>query len=193
MKKTYLLLLFTLFSQIGLSQEVLKDELNKLFLDLNLGLKFNEIASKSNQKFEYSEDVDYNSNLKTKIYSTTFKTHPFITSEMLSGSCNIKQVQKEKNLKKEKYDVDLIISFKTLDEVISEYKKLSDEYKKFGHFIEESTIDGENGDIGYQNYVINIETETKTIALTFMYTIPGTEKSEYELYIACSYQNLWYK
>ena len=193
MKKKYLtLIIFSLFSQILFSQTV-QDELNKLFFDLNLELKFNEIVSKSNQNFEFSEETDSITNVTEKIYTTSFTEHPLIQSKILIGYYSIRQAQKEKDLKKEKYGIDAVIKFQTQEEVITEYKKLSLQYEKFGYSIKERTVKGENEDIGYQNKVISIETKTKSIDLTFLYIISGEEKTEYDLYIACSYQNLLYK
>lgn len=191
MKKIAMLVLFGLFHQFLFSQENIDNELNKLFLDLNLETNVDNMISKSNLKFEVFQVEDSVTGGTEKTFVANFNNNKLIESKILSGVCSINKNSQE--VKKEKYTIDQKIAFKSLDEVIYEYNKLSAEYEKFGVRVLESTEEGDDENSGYQNKVISIENKSKLITLTFMYPIPTKTKTEYNLYIICQSKKLWYK
>ncbi len=191
MRKIPLLIIFILLNHFSFSQTKLSNELSTLFFDLNLEGSVSDIISNANLKFEPFHINDTITGEIEKNFIANFDKHKLIGSKIIFGECTINQ--KSNDIKKEKFIINQKITFKTLEEVIHEYQKLSSEYEKFGVRILESTVEGDAENSGYQNKVISIETESKLITLTFMYPIPIKDKTEYNFYIICKFRKLWYK
>lgn len=191
MKRILILVLFALFNQVTIAQETIKNELNELFLGLNLETNVKEIISKSKLKFETFKVKDSSTGEIDKTFVANFDNNKLIQSKILSAECSI--YQKNSDIEKEKYTIDLKMTFKTLEEVINEYNRLSVEYEKFGVRVLETTEEGNTNYSGFQNKVISIEHKSKLITLTFMYPIPLKDTVENNLYIICNFKKLWYK
>ncbi|WP_313672192.1 hypothetical protein [Sphingobacterium multivorum] len=144
----------------------MREDLSKLFLDLNLDLAPKLMVANSPLKFEWganrglrwTKEGKTESN-DTHIFIARFNKHHFIQSTFKKGVITISQTTEE--MKKDVFSIHEGFKFGNPDEMINEYSRLLLVFEKFGYRVKNSSVQNENFETQFEFTEILIGSEQK--------------------------------
>lgn len=193
MKKS--LILIVVFLSLSLSaQSTMKEDLSKLFLDLNLDLAPKLMIANSPLKFEWGANTGlmWTKDGKTERNDThtfiaNFDKHPFIESSFKKGVLTVIQTTEE--MKTDVFSIHENFEFDNPDDMISEYNRLLPAFEKFGYRVKNSTVQNENFETQFENTEILIDSEQKKAKLTISYSMPPKKEKSKSYLLTVLYDN----
>lgn len=186
MKKN--LILIVAFLSLTLSaQSTVKEDLSKLFLDLNLDLAPKIMIANSPLKFEWGANTGlmWTKDGKTERNDThtfiaDFDKHPFIESTFKKGVLTVIQTTEE--MKTDVFSIHESFEFDNADDMISEYNRLLPAFEKYGYRVKSSSVQNENFETKFEDTEILIGSEQKKVKLSISYAMPP-KKEKVKLYL----------
>lgn len=188
--KSILIVGLTFLSLILYSQNNMNEQLNKLFLDLDLTSNPQAMANKSSLKFEHvvRKGISWgNTGGNINNFVASFSKHPLIQSRIKEGQISI--IQKEEDVQFSNFSVNERISFNDEKDMISEYKQLTESFEKLGYRVKSSTIQNENFEIKSENTEILMEDNSNKSKLTIGYYTPSKDERNKEYFLALVFTN----
>ncbi|GAA5089280.1 hypothetical protein GCM10023210_13890 [Chryseobacterium ginsengisoli] len=193
MKKN-LILLYALLSLSLSAQSTMKEDLSKLFLDLDLDLAPKLMIANSLLQFEWganrglmwTNDCKTESN-DTHTFITKFGKHPFIESTFKKGILTVTQTTEE--METDVFSIHENFEFDNPDDMINEYNRLLPVFEKFGYRVKNSIVQNENFETKFENTEILIGSEQKKAELTISYSMPPKKGKNKSYHLIILYVN----
>lgn len=188
--KSILIVVLTFLSLILYSQNNMNEQLNKLFLDLDLTSNPQTMANRSSLKFEHivRRGISWgNTGGNINNFVASFVKHPLIQSRIKEGQISI--IQKEEDVQSSNFSINERILFKNEEDMISEYRQLTESFEKLGYRVKSSTIQNENFETKSENTEILIEANSKKSKLTIGYYLPPKDENEKQYFLALVFTN----
>lgn len=164
----------------------MNEQLQKLFLDLDLAGNPHEIAKKSKLKFESGTNrtVSWGRSDNISAYVASFDKNYFIESSIKKGILTI--IPKTSDMKKNVFSLNERVWFYNHDDMQKEFLKICSIFEKFAVRVKNTAIQNENFEIISENTEIIFDTNHK---LTIGYHLPVKNEKNKEYSIAFIYDN----
>ncbi|UKB85673.1 hypothetical protein LF887_08635 [Chryseobacterium sp. MEBOG06] len=188
--KNILIVVLSFLSLILNGQNNMNEELNKLFLDLDLASSPKNMVNKSPLKFEHivRQGISWgNAGGNVSDFVARFDKNPLIESSIKEGQISI--IQKDEDIQSGNFSITERVWFYNKEDMINEYHKLIESFEKLGSRVKNSTIQNEDFDTKYENTEILMETDSKKSTLTIGYHLPPREEEDKLYFLAFVYTN----
>ncbi|WP_231743095.1 hypothetical protein, partial [Winogradskyella endarachnes] len=175
-------ILFMIFhSQIFAQETEMEKKISELFFGLNLNQKPSEIVKESDFEFEYGW-TSVIADFKDYSYTTEFKKHPTIKSEIKEGTFSIGFGSHD-----EKYGIfglSLVIRFTNEYDQIDEYEKLKTEFEKYSSKTIIETTQNEEYEVKSEVVVYQNEKDSEIPKISFYFD--QSDKNDFPIVITFS-------
>lgn len=189
MKSTFIIIL-TFLSLILYGQNNMNEQLNRLFLDLDLSLNLKDMVQKSSLKFEYGVNQTVNwgtNNNNTGDYIATFDKNPFMDAKIKKGVITI--IPGKQDAQANSFSINERVWFNSKVEMVNEYNKICTSFEKLGYKVKNTIVQNDNFETRSENTEILMEFGSKKSTLTIGYYLPLKGENNKEYVLAFIYTN----
>lgn len=164
----------------------MNEQLQKLFLDLELAGNPHEIAKKSKLKFESGTNrtISWGRSDDISDYVVSFDKNPFIESKIKKGVLTI--IPKTSDIRNNVFSLNERIWFYNVDDMQKEFIKICSIFEKLAVRVKNTAIQNENFETVSESTEIEFDTNQK---LTIGYQLPVNNEKNKEYSIVFIYDN----
>jgi hypothetical protein len=186
--KNALNIVFTFLNLILFGQNNMNEQLDKLFLDLDLTLTPQAMVAKSPLKFEYgiTQTISWGkTDNNSGNYVADFDKNSLINSKIKKGLITIIPENKDLNT----FSINERIWFHNYEDMLIEYNNLCSSFEKIGNRVKNSIIENENFEKKSETTEILMKADSKKATLTIGYFLPPKGEKNKEFFLAIIYSN----